>query len=113
MNTRTVISFCLTALAAFSSATAAGPAPASKVIPLCSFEGDDISVVLRVLARQGNIKLSIASKLTGSVTLRVENKTPREIIDMIAAAKHLVVNERDGILYVRPPARARHSLSRF
>ena len=102
MSTRTFITFCITVLAAFSSAIAAGPVPASRVIPLCSFEGDDISVVLRVLARMGNIQLSIASKLTGSVTLRVENKTPREIIDMIATAKHLVVKERDGILYVRP-----------
>ena len=113
MRIRTFITLCITALAAFTSAIAAGPAPAPKVIPLCSFEGDDISVVLRALARQGNIKLSIASKLTGSVTLRVENKTPREIIDMIATAKHLVVTERDGTLYVRPLAPHRHSLSRF
>ena len=102
MSARIFITFCITALAAFSSAIAADRAPASKVIPLCSFEGDDISVVLRVLARQGNIHLSIASKLTGSVTLRVENKNPREIIDMIATTKHLVLNERDGILFVRP-----------
>ena len=112
MNTGTFITFCITALVAFSSATAASPDPAARVIPLCSFEGDDISVVLRALARQGNIQLSIASKLTGSVTLRVENKTPREIIDMIATTKHLVVNERDGILYVRPPARGCRSRSR-
>jgi type II secretory pathway component GspD/PulD (secretin) len=64
------------------------------------FQRDDISLALRVLARQGNIKLVITSKVTGTVTLRVNHKTPREVIDMIATAKNLVVDEHDGILYV-------------
>jgi len=67
---------------------------------LYDFQDDDISLVFLVLARQGNIKLIIASKLTGTVTMRVENKTPREMIDIIATTKNLVVNERDGILYI-------------
>jgi hypothetical protein len=71
-----------------------------EVVPIYSFEGDDISLVLRTLARHGNIQLIITSKLTGTVTLRVDNKTPREVIDIIATTRHLVVNEHDGILYI-------------
>ncbi|MDB6172480.1 MAG: Type and secretion system protein [Chthoniobacteraceae bacterium] len=67
---------------------------------LYDFQDDDISVALRALALQGNIKLIIASEISGKVTLRVDDKTPCEVFDMIAATKHLVINERDGILYV-------------
>lgn len=68
---------------------------------LTEFQDDDITLVLRTLARQENIKLVVAGELTGTVTLRAENKTSREVFDMIADAKNLVVNERDGVLYVR------------
>jgi hypothetical protein len=78
-------------------------AQVSPGVPAYEFSGDDISLVLRVLARHGNFKISIASEITGTVTVRVENKTPREVFDMITANKHLVVNERDGILYLRAP----------
>ena len=74
---------------------------APMVIPLASFESDDLSLVLRVLARQGHFNLVIAGKLSGTVLLRVEKKTPRQIFDMVVASKNLVVNERDGIVYVR------------
>ena len=70
-------------------------------VPISEFQNDDISLVLRTLARQGNFKVIIASETTGTVTQRVYNKTPREVFDIIAATKNLDVNERDGILYVR------------
>lgn len=68
--------------------------------PVTDFQDDDIPLVLRTLARQGNFEIIIASNIAGTVTLRADNKTPREVFDMVAAIKHLAVNERDGILYV-------------
>ena len=79
-------------------------AQVSPGVPVTDFQDDDISLVLRTLARQGNFEIIIASKTTGTVTLRAENKTPREVFDLVVAAKNLVVNERDGILYVREPS---------
>ncbi|MES2571909.1 MAG: hypothetical protein V4710_17875 [Verrucomicrobiota bacterium] len=71
-----------------------------KVSSAYDFQDDDISIALRALARQGDFKLIIESKITGKVTLRVYDKTAREVFDMIVATKKLVVHERDGILYV-------------
>ena len=73
------------------------------------YRNDDTSLVLRTLARLGNFEIIIASDVTGTVTLDAYNKTPREVFDIVVATKHLVVNKRDGILYVRhksstPPA---------
>ena len=76
-------------------------AQVSPGVSVTEFQHDDVSLVLRTLARQGNFEIKIASNISGTVTLRADDKTPREVFDMIAATKHLVVNERDGILYVR------------
>lgn len=81
-------------LLSFAASTLAQVSPGFR--GLYDFQDDDIALVLHTLARQGNIKLII----TSTVTLRVENKTPREVIDIIAASKNLVVNQRDGILYI-------------
>ncbi len=68
---------------------------------LYDFQDDDVSLALRVLARQGNFKVIIAGKISGTVTLRVDQKTPREVFDLIVARKHLAIDQRDGVLYVR------------
>ena len=84
-----------------SFALSACAQPPTEVWGLTDFQNDDLSLVLRTLARQGHLKLIIPRKLTGAVTLRIANKTPREIIDLIAASKNLALTEHDGILYVR------------
>ncbi len=92
-------------LLSFAASALAQVSPGAR--GLYDFKDDDISLALRVLARQGNFEIIIASKITGTVTLRVDKKTSREVFDMIAATKHLVVTERDGILYVRTKGSAR------
>ena len=66
------------------------------------FHGDDISLALRTLARSANLNMVVSDQVTGTVTLRIEDKTPRQTIDIIAASKELVIDENKGILYVRP-----------
>ena len=83
------------------------PAPpvqgVSPAIPrLIEFQGDDISSVLRTLARSAKLNMVISDGVTGTVTMRIEDKTPREAIETIAAAKDLILDEKRGVLYVRP-----------
>ena len=98
MNRRIPILFALVALAGCERQPTT--AQVSPGVPINDYQDDDISLVLRTLARQGNFEIILASNITGTVTLRVYNKTPREVFDMISATKNLVVNQRDGVLYV-------------
>jgi len=68
------------------------------------FQGDPIDLVLRTLARQAKINLVISDKVTaagGTVTMRLEDKTPRESIDIIVQAKGLVMDELNGVFFVK------------
>ncbi len=66
------------------------------------FQGDDISLVLRMLARSAKLNLVVSDEVTGTVNMRIEDKTPREAIEIIAEAKELILVETKGIIYVRP-----------
>ena len=74
--------------------------PPRAAVGIYEFRNDDTSLVLRTLARHGHLQLMIVSDLPGTVTLRVANTGPREVIDIIATRKNLIVNEHDGILYI-------------
>jgi type IV pilus secretin PilQ/predicted competence protein len=68
------------------------------------FQGDEISLVLRTLARQAHINLSISDKVStaaGTVTMRIEDKTPKETIEAIVTSKGLVMDEQGGIFYIK------------
>jgi hypothetical protein len=74
------------------------------------FQGDEIGLVLRTLARQAKINMVISDRVTtggGTVTARLENKTAREAIDAIVKSKGLVAEDVDGVLYVKAPEEVR------
>jgi len=111
MNRSFLLSFCASLLAiAFAHAEpkskkqAASPIEAPTQIDrqLFEYQSDDISLVLRTLARQAKINIVIDNRISGTVMMRLEDKTPREAIDIVATAKELIVDKRDGIFYVRP-----------
>src|SRR5687767_15421409 len=67
------------------------PPPASDLAPnsglaptatrLNEFQGDEVSLVLRTLARQARINIVVSDKVAataGPVTMRIEDKTPLE-----------------------------------
>ncbi len=54
----------------------------------------------------GGFKIVTARPLTGNVTLRGEDTTPRQLFVVIAAAQDLVVTAREGVLFVRPEGAA-------
>ncbi len=68
---------------------------------LNEFQGDEIGLVLRTLARQAKMNLVVSEKVIGTVTLRLEDKTPKEAIEVIVASKGLIMDELGGVFYVK------------
>jgi len=68
------------------------------------FQGDDISLVLRTLARQAKMNVVVSPAVQGQVTLRVENRTPAEVIRIICQSNGLVVDELEGVSYIKTQA---------
>lgn len=68
------------------------------------FQGDDVAQVLRLLARQAKINVVVSDKVDASqmkITMRLEDKTPLEAIKVIAAAKGLMVDENEGVYFIK------------
>ncbi len=68
------------------------------------FQGDDVSLVLRTLARQAKMNVVVSPAVTGPITLRVENKTPAEVMRIICQANGLIIDEMEGVMYVKTTA---------
>lgn len=64
------------------------------------FEGEEIASVLRTLARQARLNLVVSANVKGTVTMRLEGKTPREAIEIIVDAKGLVMKNLQDVYYV-------------
>jgi len=79
-------------------------APSSPNAPMSSeFQGDEIGLVLRALAKQAGISVVVSDKVQGTVTMRLEHKTPREALEVIVDAKGLVMDEKNGVLFIKTP----------
>ena len=68
------------------------------------FQEDDVSLVLRTLARQAKMNVVVSPAVIGKITLRVENKTPAEVMRIICQANGLIIDEMEGVLYVKTQA---------
>ena len=93
------------------SATAAPGAPGTVPgtmdvggLRVSEFQGDDVSLVLRTLARQAKMNVVVSPAVTGTITLRVENKTPAEVLRIICQANGLIMDELEGVVYVKTQA---------
>ena len=85
-----------------------GLPPASTIAPttgrLNEFQGDEIGLVLRTLARQAKMNVVISDKVAtaaGTVTMRIEDRTPKEAIDIIVTSKGLVMDELGGVYFIK------------
>ena len=95
--------------ASAGDATGALPAAtASTVAPTTSrlneFQGDEIGLVLRTLARQAKMNVVISDKVAlaaGTVTMRIEDRAPKEAIDIIVTSKGLVMDELNGVYFIK------------
>jgi type II secretory pathway component GspD/PulD (secretin) len=95
------------------------PAAAPSERRAFEFQGDDVASVLRTLARQVRMNLVIDDRLSGTVNIRLEERTPREVIDTIVGANEdWILDEKGGVFYVRlknppltdPPAKKEKSI---
>ena len=77
-------------------------APAGRVH---EFQGDEIGLVLRTLARQANMNVIVSAQIQGTlITLRLTDKTPREVIEVIADSNGLLIEDRKGVTYIMTTA---------
>jgi type IV pilus assembly protein PilQ len=84
----------------------AAPFGAGTTPGLNEFQGDDVAQVLRLLARQAKISLVVSDRISDAqpplkVTMRLENKTPLETINIIVEDKGLILVQKDGVYYVK------------
>jgi type IV pilus assembly protein PilQ len=85
------------------SAPVAGEVPpaATRVI---EFQGDEIGLVLRTLARQAGLNVVVSEKVStaaGTVTLRLADRTPREALEVIVQDKGLFMSELNGVYFIK------------
>ncbi len=73
---------------------------------LNEFQGDEIGLVLRTLARQAKMNVVISDKVAttaGTVTLRIEDKTPKEAVEIIVNSKGLIMTNLSDVYYIKTP----------
>ncbi len=98
-----------------TSATTTGAATTTPVVDVEAenggaavreFQGDDVGQVLRLLARQAKINMVVSDQIppNSTVTMRLENVTARQAINIIAQSKGLIVKDLDNVTYVKTPA---------
>ncbi len=68
------------------------------------FQGDDLGQVLRLLARQARINVVVSDQVIGTVTMRLEDVTALQAINVIARSKGLVIDVIENIYYIKTPA---------
>ena len=75
---------------------------------LNDFQGDPIDLVLRTLARQAKINIVVSDAVAqtgGSVNMRIEDKSPKEAIEIIVESKGLIMDEgKGGVYYIKTAA---------
>ncbi|MCX6978974.1 MAG: hypothetical protein NTX04_13820 [Verrucomicrobia bacterium] len=79
------------------------PLPPNGVRTL-EFQGEEIGLVLRTLARQAKINIVISDKVTvagNTVTMRIEDKTPKEAIETLIISKGLIMDEQKGVYFIK------------
>ena len=68
------------------------------------FQGDDVALVLRTLARQAKMNVVVSPAVTGAITLRVENQSPAQVMQIICQSNGLIIDELNGVSYVKTQA---------
>lgn len=67
-----------------------------------SLESNDIRSMLLRLAKEAGLKLMLSDRVQGTVTMQMDPDTsPRAAIEIIVAAKGLIMDEGSGTLYVK------------
>jgi type IV pilus assembly protein PilQ len=68
------------------------------------FQGDDVGQVLRLLARQAKVNMVVSEAVTGTVTMRLEDVTALQAIQIIVKSKGLFMDQIDNVYYIKTAA---------
>lgn len=75
---------------------------------LNDFQGDPIDLVLRTLARQAKMNIVVTEAVAttgGTVSMRLEDKSPKEAIEIIVDSKGLIMDEgKNGVYIIKTQA---------
>lgn len=85
----------------------AAPVSTPSTVRTVEFQGDEIGLVLRTLARQAKMNIVVSDQVGatgGTVSMRIEEKTPKEAIETIITAKGLIMDEQKGIYFIKTAA---------
>ena len=82
----------------------AGDASLAATRGVIEFQGDEIGLVLRTLARQARMNVVVSEKVSasaGTVTMRLDDRTPREALEVIVQDKGLFLSEINGVFFIK------------
>ncbi|MEO5722591.1 MAG: secretin N-terminal domain-containing protein [Chthoniobacterales bacterium] len=85
-------------------ATEGAPAADLAGVGVREFQGDEVGQVLRLLARQAKVNMVVSEAVVGTVTMRLEDVTALQAVEIIAKSKSLFVDKIDGVYYVKTAA---------
>lgn len=83
---------------------AATPAPTPNAARVHEFQGDDVALVLRTLARQAGLNVVVSPQIVGVISMRLTQKTPKEAMEIICQANGLFMDELNGVTYIKTQA---------
>jgi len=85
-----------------SSHSQAGPSAAEKKPFTLSLHSDalDVRKVLEILSREAKVNILVSPKVTGKVTLDIQDKTLEEVLDAIAKLCRVAIQREKDIIYV-------------
>jgi hypothetical protein len=78
--------------------------PGSKPSRVFAFEEKEVAEIFRMLAREIGMNLVVSEQIVNerpTVTLRIEGKSPREVLEILTKANALQMDEMDGVFYVK------------
>ena len=80
------------------------PVAETSGVGVREFQGDEVGQVLRLLARQAKVNMVVSEAVIGTVTMRLEDVSALQAIEIIAKAKGLFVDKIDNVYYVKTGA---------
>jgi type IV pilus secretin PilQ/predicted competence protein len=105
-NTTTTTTTGTAVDASTSTALATEPVGETGGVGVREFQGDEVGQVLRLLARQAKINMVVSDQIppATTVTMRLEDVTALQAVEIIVKAKGLFMDKIDNVYYIKTAA---------
>ena len=67
-------------------------------------QGEEVAIILRLLARQASINIVVSDQITGTINMRLEDMTPLDALKVIVDAKGLDMSQVNNVYFVKTAA---------